>query len=170
MKTRKLPLSMTGDNMYSFDCEPTDRTCSYTVCQHTVWAFKEGRLRGFEDCHEAIEKRTCPAIKMMLEERKAGKSLYFCSYEARVKERERMMSESAAAERNQWRKDRMIASSKSVLDKEELKRRDMEIKAKIDAERNEVLPPKVTRRAELAEPGMDSGNMFAEIINSMTSE
>ncbi|WP_339119002.1 hypothetical protein [Halomonas sp. BMC6] len=127
-------------------------------------------MRGFEDCREAIEKRTCPAIKMMLEERKAGKSLYFCSYEARVKERERMMAESAAAERNQWRKERMIASSKSALDKEELKRRDMEIKAKLDAERGEALSPKAARRTELPEPGMDTGNMFAEIVNSMTSE
>ncbi|MFP3422523.1 hypothetical protein R0K19_24440, partial [Bacillus sp. SIMBA_161] len=70
----------------------------------------------------------------------------------------------------QWRKERMIASSKSAIDKEELKRRDLEIKAKLDAERGEALSPKAARRTELPESGMDTGNMFAEIVNSMTSE
>lgn len=163
---------MSGDNMHSFDCEPTSRTCCYTVCQHTVWAYKENRLRGFEDCREAIDKRVCPAIKMMLEEKKAGKSLYFVSYEARVKERERLQAERASVERNQWRKDRLIASSQSELSDEEVRRRDKAIKARIQAEQESVLPPKVVKRRDEAPVDLnsDTGNMFADMINAMNSE
>lgn len=172
MKKRKLPLSMTGDNMHSFECEPTGRTCSYAVCQHTVWAYKESRLKGFEDCRGAIDKRACPAIKMMLEERSAGKSIYFDSYAATLIEREKRTAEQLNKERNQWRKSRMIVSSQSSMSEEEIKRRDQEVKARILVEQEETPPVSTTKRRDKAPVDLnsDTGNMFADMVNSMTSE
>ena len=158
--------------MHSFECEPTGRTCNYAVCQHTVWAYKESRLKGFEDCRGAIDKRSCPAIKMMLEERSAGKSLFFDSYSATLLERERRMSEQLNKERNQWRKDRMIVSSQSSMSEEEIKRRDQEVKARIQAEQEESpMPSPVKRRDKTpVDLNSDTGNMFADMVNAMTSE
>jgi hypothetical protein len=52
---------------------------SYTVCQHTVLAFKENRLPpgSFDSCATAIRAGKCRAVKMMLEEVKTGERIYF---------------------------------------------------------------------------------------------
>ncbi|WP_171999413.1 hypothetical protein [Cronobacter sp. JZ38] len=88
----KIP-SISGNNMFSLKCEevlirkePT--RASYTVCQHTILAFKEGRLPpgSFSECVTAIRGGKCKALKMMVEEVRAGESLYFEDYGALIAE------------------------------------------------------------------------------------
>lgn len=85
MKTdfSKFP-SISGSNSYSMPCgeirvNKSTARVSYTVCQHTVLAFKEKRLPSgsFTDCATAIRAGKCGAVKMMLEEVKTGERIYF---------------------------------------------------------------------------------------------
>ncbi|HHD2937037.1 TPA: hypothetical protein ACNZ86_005555, partial [Klebsiella pneumoniae subsp. pneumoniae] len=84
MKTNfsKFP-SISGSNSYSMLCEEllingSPTRSSYTVCQHTVLAFKENRLPpgSFDSCATAIRAGKCRAVKMMLEEVKTGERIY----------------------------------------------------------------------------------------------
>lgn len=174
MAIKKIPLSMTGDNLYSFKCDATERHCQYAVCQHTVWAFKQERLKGFEDCRDAIERRACPAIKMMLAEKKANKAMFFESYEALVKARkERLeLAEEEAHQGNKWRGS-IIASRRTAIDEDEIRRRDQQIEAKIRAESEDSVEKRIKKsRAKRSESANlnDSGNMFAEIVNELASK
>ena len=85
MKTdfSKFP-SIGGSNSYSMSCEEvrvksSAARVSYSVCQHTVLAFKEKRLPpgSFADCAAAIRAGKCQAVKMMLEEVKSGERIYY---------------------------------------------------------------------------------------------
>ena len=170
---KKIPLSMSGDNLYSFRCDEADRHCQYAVCQHTVWAYKQGRLKGFEDCRDAIERRACPAIKMMLAEKKAGKALYFESYEALVKEREerinRMLEE---AKRSQRQRKSILESSRTAENEEAIQRKEEAVMRKLEAIDNPVPKPKKTkpRKAKKDTNLNESGNMFAEIVNNLANK
>lgn len=172
MAKRKIPLSMTGDNLYSFRCDPTDRICNYTVCQHTVWAYKKSTLKGFADCKQAIDKRECPAIKMMLAEREAGKSLYFESYAALVKEREKRIEAQKNVERDEWRKSRIIATNRTALNEDEIRRRDLAIEAKLKEDQDDTVQARIQKRrkSETVDLNADSGNMFAEVVNALAAE
>lgn len=73
--------------MFSVKCEEVQirkepTRASYTVCQHTVLAFKENRLPpgSFADCVAAIRGGKCQALRMMVEEVRAGESLYYEDY------------------------------------------------------------------------------------------
>lgn len=79
----KIP-SISGSNAFSLKCsevliknEPT--YASYTICQHTILAFKENRLPAgaFSGCADAIRAGKCQALRMMVEEVRAGRSIYF---------------------------------------------------------------------------------------------
>lgn len=173
MTRRKIPLSMTGDNLYSLQCDETGRCASYTVCQHTVWAFKEERLKGFEDCREAITKRSCPAIKMMLAEKKAGKPLFFESYAALVAAREkRSLEQASRAGENGWRKS-VIASSRTAISEDEIRAKDQAITDRFaevdDTVEKRVRESRQKREAHKPEPTGEV-NMFAEIVNEMAKE
>ncbi|MBR7326176.1 hypothetical protein G3W20_28700, partial [Klebsiella pneumoniae] len=68
----KIP-SISGLNGYSLRCpevKPNGHAsfCSYTVCQHTILAFKEKRLpaSSFTSCATAISTGKCQALKMMV--------------------------------------------------------------------------------------------------------
>ncbi|ELD1608262.1 hypothetical protein HVX40_24155 (plasmid) [Escherichia coli] len=98
--TRKTDLSkipsISGKNGYSLRCmevqiNGTSAFCSYTVCQHTVLAYKEKRLpvSSFISCSKAISAGKCSALKMMVEEIRAGKSLYFIDMVAQIDELEK---------------------------------------------------------------------------------
>lgn len=85
MKTdfSKFP-SIGGSNSYSMPCEElrineSAARVSYSVCQHTILAFKEKRLPtgSFTDCATAIRTGKCQAVKMMLEEVKSGERIYY---------------------------------------------------------------------------------------------
>ena len=59
----KVP-SISGNNGYSLRCEEVkingeSAYCSYSVCQHTILAFKENRLprTSFQSCATAIRGR-----------------------------------------------------------------------------------------------------------------
>lgn len=76
--------SIGGGNSYSMSCEEvrvnkSAARVSYSVCQHTVLAFKEKRLPpgSFADCAAAICAGKCRAVKMMLEEVKSGERIYY---------------------------------------------------------------------------------------------
>lgn len=173
MARRKIPLSMTGDNLYSFRCESTNRVCNYTVCQHTVWAFKEDRLKGFNDCREAINKRSCPAIKMMLAEKREGKALYFESYAALVAAREkRSLEQASRAGENTWRKS-VIASSRTAINEDEVRAKDRAITEKFaqvdDTVEKRVRQSREKRESKTVEPSGEV-SMFAEIVNEMAKE
>ncbi|UYW75812.1 hypothetical protein OFY05_23085 (plasmid) [Pseudocitrobacter faecalis] len=62
--------------------------CSYTVCQHTILAYKEKRLpaTSFQSCAAAIASGRCQALKMMVEEIQKGEQLYFIDMAALIKE------------------------------------------------------------------------------------
>lgn len=168
----KIPLSMSGDNLYSFKCSATKRHCNYAVCQHTVWAYKQSRLRGFEDCRDAIDKRTCPAIKMMLEERKAGKSLYLESYSALLVEREKRQALREEAEKAAKRRpSKAVFTSRSSVDAEEIKRRDQEIEAKIRSEHEDDVQSRIkkSRATKTPEPLMEGDNIFAAVVNAIAA-
>ena len=97
MKTdfSKFP-SIGGSNSYSMSCEEvrvksSAARVSYSVCKHTVLAFKEKRLPpgSFADCAAAIRAGKCQAVKMMLEEVKSGERIYYIDgLEEICKERE----------------------------------------------------------------------------------
>ena len=76
--------SIGGSNGYSVLCDevhlnsgPTH--ASYTICQHTVLAFKDNRLPegSFQECAKAIGAGRCQAVKMMMEEIKSGQRIYY---------------------------------------------------------------------------------------------
>lgn len=74
----EFPASRDGKNGYTFRCDPLGRWTGYSLCQHVIQAYMEKRLKGaFEDCRQCITKKECPAIKMIAEEKKAGKVLYW---------------------------------------------------------------------------------------------
>ena len=88
----KIP-SISGNNGYSLRCEEVkingeSAYCSYSVCQHTILAFKENRLprTSFQSCATAIKAGKCKALKMMVEEIRKGESLYFEDMTALIKE------------------------------------------------------------------------------------
>ena len=75
-----------GDNGYSMECG--GNIVSFATCQHIIRAAAEKRLVGFESCIASLKAKACPAIKMMLEEKAAGRALYFKEYGILVKLRE----------------------------------------------------------------------------------
>ena len=88
----KIP-SISGLNGYSLRCPEVKLNghasyCSYTVCQHTILAFKEKRLpaSSFTSCANAISAGKCQALKMMVEEIRQGESLYFVDMPALIEE------------------------------------------------------------------------------------
>ena len=88
----KIP-SISGTNGYAFRCPEVqvnghDAYCSYTVCQHTILAYKEKRLpaTSFTSCAAAIAAGKCQAVKMMVEEIRKGESLYYVDMLALIKE------------------------------------------------------------------------------------
>ncbi|WP_235308897.1 hypothetical protein, partial [Klebsiella quasipneumoniae] len=95
---------------------------SYTVCQHTVLAFKENRLPpgSFDSCATAIRAGKCRAVKMMLEEVKTGERIYFIDgLEEMRKLREEI--ESRAAE-SATRNKRAATFGSRVTPKPEIKK------------------------------------------------
>ncbi|WBM73027.1 hypothetical protein OH773_21945 (plasmid) [Buttiauxella sp. WJP83] len=88
----KIP-SISGNNGYSLRCPEVkinggEAFCGYSVCQHTILAYKEKRLPAgsFASCAKAIATGKCKALKMMVEEIRAGKSLYFVDMTALIRE------------------------------------------------------------------------------------
>ena len=88
----KIP-SISGNNGYSLRCPEVkinghEAHCSYTVCQHTILAYKEKRLpaTSFQSCAAAIAAGKCQALKMMVEEIRKGEQLYFIDMTALIKE------------------------------------------------------------------------------------
>lgn len=88
----KIP-SISGNNGYSLRCPEVkiggdDAHCSYTVCQHTILAYKEKRLpaTSFTSCATAIAAGKCKAVKMMVEEIRKGEPIYFVDMAALIKE------------------------------------------------------------------------------------
>ncbi|MGK3219081.1 hypothetical protein [Klebsiella pneumoniae] len=82
----KIP-SISGLNGYSLRCPEVklnghDSYCSYTVCQHTILAFKEKRLPA----SSFTSSGKCQALKMMVEEIRQGESLYFVDMPALIEE------------------------------------------------------------------------------------
>jgi len=157
----KMPPSMNGDNMFSFKCESTNRICSYSICQHTVYAYKEKRLTGFDDCRKVIDKRECKAIKMMIEEKNAGKALYFDSYKKAREARADIIARNKAlhAPLPSRSGPSIIASSRASSNEERISRKQV-------AQRPTRPPqaPKVEKPA--AE--QDTGNMFADVVNALS--
>jgi hypothetical protein len=75
------PKSKAGKNAYNFRCETLERPVNYAICQFVIEAFMQKRLNGtFTECAKCIGAKTCPAIKMIAEEKKAGKVLYWEDY------------------------------------------------------------------------------------------
>ena len=157
---------MCGDNMHSVECGPTGRCASYTVCQHTVWAYKSNRLKGFEDCRSAIDARTCPAIKMMLAEKKAGKALYFDSYAEILKARQdrldQIEAESAALKR---RSRKSLITSKAVDPN-----RDAEIAAAWEEADDTVEKRLAKRRNAKPELIPANENLFEAVVNELAAK
>lgn len=170
MKRAKIPLSMTGDNLYGFKCDCTGRNVCYAICQHTVHAYKDKRLKGFEDCRAAIDARTCPAIKMMLAEKKAGKALFFESYIALVEAREKREAERVESERlSKRRRTPIIATSQTARSEEEIRKRDAAIEAKFRDSAEDDVKVRIKRsRQPATDELMDGGNLFAEVVNELT--
>ncbi|HGW8728560.1 TPA: hypothetical protein ACNRRI_005363, partial [Escherichia coli] len=88
----KIP-SISGNNGYSLRCPEVkinghEAHCSYTVCQHTILAYKEKRLpaTSFQSCAAAIAAGKCQALKMMVEEIRKGEQLYFIDMATLIKE------------------------------------------------------------------------------------
>lgn len=75
------PKSKAGKNAYNFRCTTLEKPANYAICQFVIEAFMQKRLQGtFKDCGKCIGAKTCPAIKMISEEKKAGKVLYWADY------------------------------------------------------------------------------------------
>lgn len=88
----KIP-SISGNNGYSLRCpevkiQGQDAYCSYTVCQHTILAYKENRLpvTSFTSCATAIAAGKCQALKMMVEEIRKSESIYYIDMPALIRE------------------------------------------------------------------------------------
>lgn len=71
------PDSKSGNNTYCFDCKAVDRVSNYAVCQFVIEAYMAGKQEVFLECAAKIKDKTCPAIRMIAEEKKAGKTLYW---------------------------------------------------------------------------------------------
>lgn len=85
-----LTASHRGDNAFNHFCDKTSRRMSYFLCLSIITAFKrhKGNLTAYTDCAACIAGKTCPALKMAVRERKAGKALYF---QERAKPKERLL-------------------------------------------------------------------------------
>lgn len=72
--------SFVATNAYRIKCEPTGYNQSYNLCQHIVNAKRTGKLDSMKSCaacSDALSKVECPAIHMMVAEKKAGRVLYY---------------------------------------------------------------------------------------------
>lgn len=102
IKLSKIP-SISGNNGYSLRCKEVqingnDAYCSYTVCQHTILAYKENRLpaHSFKSCATAIKAGKCSALKMMVEEIRKAESIYFIDMTGLIREVENTNKNKAA--------------------------------------------------------------------------
>ena len=157
---------MCGDNMHSVECGPTGRCASYTVCQHTVWAYKGNRLKGFEDCRSAIDARACPAIKMMLEEKKAGKPLYFKSYAESLLARQAREEAKAAERAALTRRPRKAMVTSRSADPG----RDAEIAAAWEEADDTVAKRLAKQRKPQTEMAPVSDNLFEAVVNELAAQ
>jgi len=158
--------SMSGDNMHAVECAQTSRCASYAVCQHTVWAYKQSRLKGFDDCRAAINSRTCPAIKMMLEEKKAGGPIYFESYAESVVARQ-AREEAAAAERVALtRRPRKAMVTSRTVDPG----RDAQIAAGWNEADDTVAKRLAKQRKSKPELPPVSDNLFEAVVNELAAQ
>jgi hypothetical protein len=82
-------LSKSADNTHRINCEPTKRPgAAYAVCLNVISLSLRKTVNGetllgpdrFKDCQGCIKDRSCPAIGMLREEKKAGKALYYVPY------------------------------------------------------------------------------------------
>lgn len=71
--------SASGKNSHIITCEAVGQRRYYAVCLKLINEKKPaGSLQSiYSDCFAAINKRTCPALKMQKEETAAGHALYF---------------------------------------------------------------------------------------------
>lgn len=74
--------SSSGHNSFYFECKACNRHTSYSCCQHIIKAIREKRagVTNFQDCRNSLLEQTCPAFKMIIAERKAGRALFFKPY------------------------------------------------------------------------------------------
>lgn len=68
-----------ADNDYRMYCEPLNKRASYKLCLHIIAANIDGNIKNstYDKCIKAMKCNNCIAVKMALEEKKAGKIIYY---------------------------------------------------------------------------------------------
>jgi hypothetical protein len=79
IRAREYPVSASksGQNTLYHHCAVYDGRSNYAVCLHTIAAVLEKRAQLRSGCPEAIQNRTCPAMRMRKNELDAGRALYY---------------------------------------------------------------------------------------------
>jgi len=75
-----IPFSMSagGDNSFHINCKDLEQQKSYAACIHIEKLSKtDPDSLLYQDCFNAINRRSCEALKMRTEEKEAGCSLYY---------------------------------------------------------------------------------------------
>nr|WP_181374671.1 hypothetical protein [Pectobacterium carotovorum]AKG47503.1 hypothetical protein pA_00063 [Pectobacterium carotovorum] len=110
--------SFVATNAYRIKCEPTGYNQSYNLCQHIVNAKRTGKLdsmKSCEACSAALSKVECPAIHMMLAEKKAGRVLFYEHFDpAVVNYPEKPMRDTKEISRSWFSKDMLIPTTKII--------------------------------------------------------
>lgn len=69
-----------GKNVVFHYCDALEQRASYAGCLATLEAIAEGRGELRPDCEVAKLAGNCPAVRMRMDELRAGRSLYFVEY------------------------------------------------------------------------------------------
>lgn len=108
--------SLIATNAYRIKCEPTGFNQTYTLCQHIVNAKRKGtldKMKSCAPCTVALSKVECPAIHMMVAEKKAGRVLYYEHYDPSVVNfPEKPIRETKEIARSWFNKDMLIPTVK----------------------------------------------------------
>ena len=72
--------SRSGNNHVFHHCELYEGRQAYAACLHTMDRVMEGDERIYQVCTDAIRSKTCPAMKMRMEELKANRTLFYVDH------------------------------------------------------------------------------------------
>ena len=111
--------SRCGTNGFRVNCDTTGMNQTYTLCQSIVKAKMGGRLDksvAYQPCSCALDKTECPAIHMMLAEKKAGRILFYEHYDPNVENYPAKPMAKQGEIKRSWFKPEMLIATTEVVE------------------------------------------------------
>lgn len=120
---KNLPENVTnsrcGTNGFRINCDTTGMNQTYTLCQSIVKAKMGGRLDksiAYQPCSCALDKTECPAIHMMLAEKKAGCLLFYEHYDPNVENYPAKPMAKQSEIKRSWFKPEMLIATTEIAE------------------------------------------------------